>query len=188
MYNFHTTHKRIILKPMKLTESQLRKIILEELAEAEVDEGILDSLKGIFGGKSPSLPHTTTEPKKTVGHKGMLEKFQKALDNFKKSEKDFDNMKKEFVKSLDTQLRNLKSHVEGLIDALDASRQMYGEDPVVKQLLGQLFRLQLEFEDAMKGEGSVDAIFALMGELKDVEDMLQDAKASLKEGALRHRR
>jgi len=157
---------------MRITPSQLRRLINEEVRQAQIEEGIFDSLKGYFGGeKALAAP-------KTVGHKGTVQKLQDAVEKLKKANDDFS-------KAVNMQLRNLKTQLDAVLVMLDASEDKYSVDPNAKrQIMGFKSRfifLQDAIDESLTNEGETSPIGSILAELSEMSGELEELKAGLQE-------
>lgn len=161
---------------MRITSSQLRRLINEEVRQAQIDEGIFDSLKGYFGGeKAAAAP-------KTVGHKGTVQKLQDAVVKLKKANDDFS-------KAVNMQLRNLKTQLDAVLEMLDASEDKYSADPNAKRLImgfkSRFIFLQDAIDEMLTSEGGQSPIGDIIVELGDMSGDLEELKAGLQESRRR---
>ena len=161
---------------MRITPSQLRRLINEEVQQAQIEEGIFDSLKGYFGGeKALAAP-------KTVGHKGTVQKLQDAVEKLKKANDDFS-------KAVNMQLRNLKTQLDAVLGMLDASEDKYSADPNAKrQIMGFKSRfifLQDAIDESLTNEGETSPIGNILAELSDISGELEELKEGLQESRRR---
>ena len=161
---------------MRITPSQLRRLINEEVRQAQIEEGIFDNIRGYFGGeKALAAP-------KTVGHKGTVQKLQDAVEKLKKANDDFN-------KAVNMQLRNLKTQLDAVLEMLDASEDKYSVDPNAKrQIMGFKSRfifLQDAIDESLTNEGETSPIGNILAELSDMSGELEELKAGLQESRRR---
>lgn len=161
---------------MRITPSQLRRLINEEVRQAQIEEGIFDSLKGYFGGEKASAAP------KTVGHKGTVQKLQDAVEKLKKANDDFS-------KAVNMQLRNLKTQLDAVLGMLDASEDKYSADPNAKRLImgfkSRFIFLQEAIDETLTSEGGASSVGDILAELNDMSGDLEELKAGLQESRRR---
>jgi uncharacterized phage infection (PIP) family protein YhgE len=161
---------------MRITPSQLRRLINEEVRQAQIEEGIFDSLKGYFSGEKASAAP------KTVGHKGTVQKLQDAVEKLKKANDDFS-------KAVNMQLRNLKTQLDAVLGMLDASEDKYSADPNAKRLImgfkSRFIFLQEAIDETLTSEGGASSVGDILAELNDMSGDLEELKAGLQESRRR---
>ena len=161
---------------MRITPSQLRRLINEEVRQAQIEEGIFDSLKGYFDGeKALAAP-------KTVGHKGTVQKLQDAVEKLKKANDDFNE-------AVNIQLRNLQTQLKAVFEMLNATYDKNsGDSNMMRLMMGYKSRfifLQGAINKFLEKDIKTSPIGDILAELSNMSRELEGMKAGLQESRRR---
>jgi len=160
---------------MRITPSQLRRLINEEVRQAQIEEGIFDSLKGYFGGeKALAAPKT--------GQKGTVQNLQDAVEKLK-------NANDAFNTAVEIQLRNLKTQLDAVLEMLNATyNKNSGDSNMMRLMMGYKSRftfLQGAIDKFLKKDIKTSPIGDILAELSDMSRELEGMKAGLQESRRR---